>query len=60
MGCNLVVGANSFAALFNRQIHRANKFTPTDCDFSRNQIGLNGKASMLAVKIQESNEEFGV
>ena len=46
MGCYLVVVAN--------------KFAPTDCDFSQNQIGLNGKAFMLAIKIQKSYEGLDI
>ena len=46
MGCYLVVGANSFAALSKRQIHRANKFAPTNME--------------LAAKIQENFEGMGI
>ena len=60
MRCYLVVGANLFAHLPNRQIYRANKFAPTGPDVSRNQLGLNGKAFMPAVKIQESFEGWGI
>ncbi len=60
MGCYLVVGANSFAHLPNRQIYRANKFAPTDRDVSRNQLGLNREAIMLAVKIQKSFEKLDI
>ena len=60
MGCYLVVGANLFAHLPNRQIDRANKFAPTGLDLYRNQLGLNGKAFMLAIKIQKSFEGLGV
>jgi hypothetical protein len=54
------VGANLFAQKPDGQIYRANKFAPTDCDVSPNQIGLNGETVMLAVKIQKSFEELEV
>ena len=60
MGCYLVVGANLFAHLPNRQIDRANKFAPTGLDISRNELGLNGKSVILAIKIQESFEGLGI
>ncbi len=60
MGCCLVVGANLFAHLPNRQIDRANKFAPTGPDVSRNQLGLNGKSVILAIKIQESFEGLAI
>jgi len=60
MGCYLVVGANLFAHLPNRQIDRANKFAPTGLDVSRNQNGLNGEVVMPAVKIQESFEDLRI
>jgi hypothetical protein len=60
MGCYLVVGANLFAHLPNRQIDRANKFAPTGFDLYRNQLGLNGKSVILAIKIQESFEGLAI
>ena len=60
MGCYLVVGANLFAHLSNRQIDRANKFAPTGFAVSRNQLGLNGKSVRLVVKIQKSYEGLGI
>ena len=60
MGCYLVVGANLFAHLPNRQLYRANKFAPTGLDLSRNQLGLNGRSVILAVKIQENFEGLAI
>jgi len=57
---NNFVGANSFAALSNRQIYRANEFAPTNCDVSLNQTGLNREAVDLAAKIQDSFEGLGI
>ncbi len=57
---NYSVGANLFAHLPNGQVFRANKFAPTDRDVSRNQLGLNREAIMLAVKIQKSFEKLDI
>jgi len=54
------VGANLFAQLPHGQVFSANKFATTDFDISGNQIGLNGEAVMLAVKIQENFEGLSV
>jgi hypothetical protein len=54
MGRNLVVGANSFAVLSNRQIDRANKFVRTDHGVFPEQFDLDRQLAMLAIKSQEN------